>query len=86
MGRITSAVSGGGGAGGGTVTVVADVAALNAAFAAPVGDVVQVADTTNIDTATVPAINFLPAAGTVEDGYGLMYAVTSYVLLQTGPS
>ena len=71
MGRITSAVSGGGGAGGGSVTVVADVAALNAAFAAtPVGDVVQVADTTNIDTATVPAINFLPAAGTIEGGYG----------------
>ena len=40
MGRITSAVSGGGGAGGGSVTVVADVTALNAAFAAtPVGDV-----------------------------------------------
>ena len=71
MGRITSATSGGGGAGGGTVTVVANVAALNAAFAAtPVGDVVQVADTTNIDTATVPAINFLPAAGTIEGGYG----------------
>ena len=30
----------------------------------------QVADTTNIDTATVPAINFLPAAGTIEGGYG----------------
>ena len=71
MGRITSAVSGGGGAGGGSVTVVADVTALNAAFAAtPVGDVVQVADTTDIDTATVPAINFLPAAGTIEGGYG----------------
>ena len=71
MGRITAAVSGGGGTGGGSVTVVADVAALNAAFAAtPPGDVVQVADTTNIDTATVPAINFLPAAGTIEGGYG----------------
>lgn len=69
MGRITSAISGGGGGGG--LTVIADVAALNAAFAAtPVGDVVQVADTTNIDTAAVPAIAFLPAAGTIQGGYG----------------
>ena len=71
MGRVISAVNGGGGAGGGSVTVVANVAALNAAFGAtPVGDVVQVADTTNIDTTAVPAINFLPAAGTIEGGYG----------------
>ena len=70
MGRITSAVSGGGGGGAGNLTIVADIAALDAAFAAmPVGDVVQVQDSTGADAAN-PAINFLPPAAQVEGGYG----------------
>ena len=71
LGRITSASSGGGGQGGGSISVVANVAALNAAFAStPKGDVVQVADTTNIDTTASPSISLLPAAASIEGGYG----------------